>query len=106
MKTLSRLVVLAVLLSLASLAPLSAQEIAAPAAPAPVVDLSFADSGAQSVAALRCVQYFCPIYPDLGCSCEWVPCDGGEVCGVPRYPQASVSTDAGCGAPAASTPAL
>lgn len=100
-------IVLAVLLLTAAVAPLSAQEIAASVTPVtPEVDLSFADAGGQT-AALRCVQYFCPVYPEYGCSCEWVLCeDGSEVCGVPRYPAVSASTETGCGSPVAQSSAL
>lgn len=87
MKTLSGLVVLAVLLSLASLAPLAAEE-----APAP--PLAFAAIEA-SLAALPpgCVRFYCPIYPDYGCSCEWVWCEQSQTyeCGEPRYSAASTT---------------
>jgi hypothetical protein len=41
-----------------------------------------ARSGAAS--AILCVRYFCPIYPEFGCSCELVWCNGDYVCGEPR----------------------
>ena len=26
----------------------------------------------------------CPIYPDIGCSCDWILCNGAYICGRPR----------------------
>lgn len=91
MKMLSRLVVLAVLLSLASLAPLQAEE-------APVFSIGQAE--ATPAALPGCVRFYCPIYPDNTCGCEWVWCEQFQTfeCGQPKVTAATTTASASCGA--------
>jgi hypothetical protein len=91
---------LALLILVGSMAPLSAAE---PAAAATVNPAPEALSLVFTAAALpgRCPNFFCPIYPEYGCSCDWIECpDGSIVCGqwngtlaasAPASPAAPVS---------------
>jgi len=89
------------LLLLAVLAALPALALEAPAqatATAPAVTLpeaapatatagsavtpGFPNSSPEIRFVVLCPQ--CPIYPDIGCSCDWILCNGAYICGRPR----------------------
>jgi len=108
MKALRTSILLA-LLALGMLAPLNAAEpTIAPVRPH-VVNALGADAlsalfAAKTAAARLCPSYFCPIYIDSGCSCDWVECpDGTIACGVWN---GTTVTSASSVAPAAFSPAL
>jgi hypothetical protein len=106
---LSRTAAALVLLVLGLVAPLSAAEIAAaPARPAgiaaPGADILSAIFAAETTAIRFCPTYYCPIYPEYGCSCDWITCpDGSVACGVWN---GTTATSASSVAPAASSPVL
>jgi hypothetical protein len=50
----------------------------------PVTAPFWASSSSQEIhLVVACLFPRCPIYPDYGCSCEWVLCNGNYTCGIP-----------------------
>jgi hypothetical protein len=98
MKRVPRLLLLAFLAALPAFAvevPTGAAATAPEAAPVTAAPAAPATAGAGSAVTpfgpnlspeirfvVLCPQ--CPIYPDIGCSCEWVLCNGAYICGRPR----------------------
>jgi predicted RNA-binding Zn ribbon-like protein len=98
MKRLPLLLLLAFLAALPALAvevpagaAATAPAVTAPAAAPVTATVAAAESaatllGPNSSPEIRfvviCPQ--CPIYPDIGCSCEWIFCNGAYICGRPR----------------------
>jgi len=86
MKSFWTVAALALLVLVGSFTPLSAAEPASAtpatvAAPAPAPEsLSLVFTAAPLPG--RCPSFFCPIYPEYGCSCDWITCPDGSVsCG-------------------------
>jgi len=65
-------------------APLRAEEPAVAASPAaPQAVPRLASSSTVVAAEDYCPSFDCPVYFDVGCTCEWIVCpDGWIVCGV------------------------
>jgi hypothetical protein len=103
-----RIAALLVLLIIGLVVPLRAAEPTAPVRPAvaaaPGTDALSALFAAETTASRLCPTYFCPIYIDFGCSCDWVYCpDGSVACGVWN---GTTATSASSVAPAAHSPVL
>lgn len=100
---LHRIVASTLLLLALWIAPLSAAETEAvsstPATVTPAADpLPSHTPAMETLAAAKCVLYFCPVYYPDDCSCEWVLCaDGQYACGVPRNSASSGASLASCG---------
>jgi hypothetical protein len=45
--------------------------------------LALITAGSSTRLQARPLCFYCPIYPDIGCSCDWILCDGQYICGRP-----------------------